>query len=108
MEGDVPCSVTVRIVAVCAVEGPGSSVSWVASDRAFILDCVLSAKQIFSNSRLFLLHSSKVLQDSKFINLSLGSGGLGGVSVALAKSLLRITVFFYSDYRLLQCGMYSL
>ena len=69
---DVPCSGVVRVTNDGAVQGPGAPVSWdrAASDRAFALACILSAKRNFSILLLFLLYSPKVLQATKFIYLS--------------------------------------
>ena len=90
---DVFWSSIFLLVAAGAVKGPGASVSWVASNWAPVIFCGLSAKQNFSIFRLFLLYSPKDFQATKFINRSLASKGLGLVSLAIAKLLLRMTIF---------------
>ena len=90
---DVPGSGTFRVIAVEADEGPWATISCGIADRAFVLACVLSAKQKVSILRLFLFYSSASLHATKFINVPLKFGGLGRVSVAIAISLVRITMF---------------
>ena len=61
--------------------------------------CLFSSKQNLRIFSLFLLYSRTVLDATKYISRGLGSCSCGGdvgfwcVSVAIAKSLLRILVF---------------
>ena len=100
---EVPCCCWERIFQVGADEGPGASWLETVSERVSLSLCVMcvfsdwaafSGQQNFSILHLLLLYSPTVLHATKVIRRSLGSGGLGRVSVDIAMLLLRIIVFF--------------